>query len=57
MGLLELEGKRDLQWEMGWIGRELKDCLVPTSLPWAENLPVGQVTQNPVQPGLEHLQG
>lgn len=32
---------------MVWIEGDLKDHLVPTPLPWAGNLPLDQVTENP----------
>lgn len=55
MGLLPVGGKERFAGEMSWIGRGLKDHLIPTPLPWTENLLVGQVTQNSIQPGLEHF--
>jgi len=36
---------------MVWVGRDLKDHLVPTPLP------LDQVAHSPIQPGLEHFQG
>jgi len=39
---------------MAWVGRELKDHPVPTSLQWA--LPPDPAAQGPIQPGLECLQ-
>ena len=38
---------------MAWVGRDLKNHLVPTPLPWAE-LP--GTKSGPTQPGLEYLQ-
>ena len=40
-----------------WVGRDLKAHLVPTPLPWTGTLPLDQVAQSLVQPGLEHCQG
>jgi len=42
---------------MVWVGRDLKDHLVPPPLPWQGYLPLDQVVQSPIQPGLEHCQG
>ena len=36
-----------------WVGRELKDHLVPTPLPWAGTLPLDQAAQSPIRPGLD----
>jgi len=33
-------------------GRDLKDHLVPTPLPWLGHLPLDQVAQSPIQAGL-----
>ena len=38
---------------MAWVGRDLKDGLVPTLLLWA----AAQAAQWPIQAGTEHLQG
>lgn len=42
---------------MVWIGRYHEDCLVPTLCHGLGHLPLDQVVQSPIQPGLEHLQG
>ena len=44
---------------MAWVGRNLKDHLVPAPLPRA-GLPTTRSSisnKGPIQPGLEHLQG
>jgi len=40
----------------GWEGT-FKDHLVQPPCHWQGHLPLGQVVQSPVQPGLEHFQG
>jgi len=42
---------------MFWIGTDLKDYLVPTPCHGQGHLPLDQVSQSPMQPGLEHFQG
>jgi len=43
---------------MVWVGRDLKDHLVPTPPCHGQGyLPLHQVAQSPTQPGLEHFQG
>jgi len=42
---------------MGWVGRDLKDSLVPTTSHGKENLPIDQVAQNLIHPSLEYFQG
>ena len=42
---------------MVWVGRDLKDHLVPTPLPWAGTPSTRPGAQSPIQPGLEHCQG
>jgi len=42
---------------MVWVGKDLKDHLVPNPLPRAGSLPPDQAAQSPVQPGLEPCQG
>lgn len=39
------------------VGRDLKDHLVPILLPCAENCPLDQGTEAPIQSDLEHFQG
>jgi len=39
------------------VGKDLKDHLVPTPLPGQGHLSLDQVSQSPVQPGLEQFQG
>lgn len=41
---------------MVWVERDFKNHLVPTSPPQAGTLPLAQVAQRTIQPGLEHLQ-
>ena len=41
---------------MVWVGRDVKDHIVPNLLP-VGHLPLDQVAQSPIQPGLEHSQG
>jgi len=41
---------------MVWVGRDLIDHLVPTPLHGEGHLPLDQVAQSPVQPGLEPFQ-
>ena len=40
---------------MVWVGRELKDLLVPTPCHGQGHLPLDQAAESPVQPGLEHF--
>ena len=40
---------------MVWVGRDLKDNLVSTSLLWGY-LPLDEVAQSPIQPSFEHFQ-
>ena len=42
---------------MVWVGKDLKDHLVPIPCPGQGHLPLDQVVPNPVQRGLEHFQG
>jgi len=42
---------------MVWVGRELKDHLVPNPCRKQGHLPLDQVAQSSIQPGLEHCQG
>ena len=42
---------------MVWVGRDLKDHLVPTPCHGQRHLPLDQGAQSPIQPGLEHCQG
>jgi len=43
---------------MVWVGRDLKDHLVPTPLTGGQgHLQLDQVGQSPIQTGLEHIQG
>ncbi|EOA97032.1 hypothetical protein Anapl_17450, partial [Anas platyrhynchos] len=42
---------------MVWVGRDLKDHPVPPPCHGLGHLPLDQVAQSPIQPGLEHLQG
>ena len=42
---------------MVWVGRDLKDHLVPTPCHGQGHLPPDQVAQSPSKPGLEHFQG
>lgn len=42
---------------MFWVGRNHKDCLVPTSLPWQRHPPLDHAAPSPIQFGLEHFQG
>ena len=42
---------------MAWVGSDIKDHLVPTSLPWDGCHSPDQAAQGRIQPGLEHLQG
>jgi len=39
-----------------WLGRSLKDHLVPTPLPWAGCPTPDQAAQSPIQPAYGHLQ-
>jgi len=41
---------------MVWVGMNLKDHLVPIPLSWAGHLPLDQVAQSPIQPGIEKFQ-
>jgi len=43
--------------KMVWVGRDLRDHVVPTHCYGQGHLPLDQVAQSPIQPGLEHLQG
>lgn len=43
--------------KMVWVGRDVKDHLLPISLPWAGTPGTRQVVQSPIQSGLEHFQG
>jgi len=40
---------------MVWVGKDLKDHLVPTSHHEQEHLPLDQVAQSSIQPGLERF--
>ena len=42
---------------MIWVGRDIVDHLAPTLHHGQGHLPLDQVAQSPVQPGLEHFQG
>ena len=42
---------------MVWVGRDLKDHLVPTPLPGQGHPPLDQGAQSHIQPGLGHFQG
>jgi len=42
---------------MVWVGRNLKDYLVQPPCHGQGHLPLDQVAQSPIQPGLEHCQG
>jgi len=42
---------------MVWVGWDLTDNLVPMPPAMEEHLPLDQVAQSPIQPGLEHFQG
>ena len=42
---------------MCWVGRDLKDLPVPLPCHGQGHLPLDQVVQSPIQPGLEHCQG
>jgi len=42
---------------MVYVGRDLEDRLVQPSWHGQGHLPLGQVAQSPVQPGLGHFQG
>ncbi|KAK4821804.1 hypothetical protein QYF61_003833 [Mycteria americana] len=42
---------------MIWVAKDLKDHLVPTPCHGQGQLPLDQVAQSPMQPGLEHFQG
>jgi len=42
---------------MFWVGRDLKDHLVPTPLHGQGHLPLHHFAQRPIQPDLEHFQG
>ena len=42
---------------MVWVGKDLKDHLVPPPCHGQGHLPLAQVAQSPVQPGLEPFQG
>ena len=42
---------------MVWVGRDLIDHLVPTPCHGQRHLPLDQVAQSLIQPGLEHSQG
>jgi len=39
------------------VGRDLKDHLVPTPCRGQGHVPLDQVAQSSIQPGLEHFQG
>jgi len=42
---------------MVWVGMDFEDHRVLAPLPWGTvDLPVDQVSQRPIQPGLEHFQ-
>jgi len=41
---------------MVWVGRDLKDHLVPPPRHGQGHLPLEQAAQSPIQPGLEHCQ-
>jgi len=41
---------------MVWVERDLKDLLVPIPCHGQGHLPLDQVTQSPIQHGLEHFQ-
>jgi len=42
---------------MVWVGRDLTYHLVPTPCHGQGHLPLDQVAQSPIQPGLDHCQG
>jgi len=42
---------------MVWVGRDLKDQLIPTPCHGQGHLPPDQVAPSPIQPGLECFQG
>ena len=42
---------------MVWVGRDLKDHLIPAPCHEQGHLPLHQVAQSPIQPGLGHCQG
>ena len=42
---------------MVWVGRDLKDHLVQPPCHGQGHLPLDQVAQSPIQPGLGHCQG
>jgi len=42
---------------MVWVGRDLEGRVVPTSCCRQGHLPLNQVAQSPIQPGLQCFQG
>lgn len=40
-----------------WLGRDLRDHLVPAPLMWAGCSSPDQIAHGPIQPGLDHLRG
>lgn len=49
-----------LEVRVAWVGRDLKDSLIPTALPWTvrpSNRTVDPGPRLPIQPGLELLKG
>jgi len=42
---------------MVWVGRDLKDRLVPAPRHGQGHLPLDQAAQSPIQPGLERFRG
>lgn len=47
---------RIINHSMAWVGRTCEDQLVQHPCPGKGHLPLGQVTQSPVQPDIKHLQ-
>jgi len=48
---------KNLNHSMVWVGRNFKDHLVPSPCHEQGHLPLDQVAQSSIQPGLEHCQG
>lgn len=42
---------------MAWVGRDQKNHFISATLPGEGHLPLFQVPQSPIQPGVEHSQG
>jgi len=49
--------KSRLNHRMVWVGRDLKDHLVPSPCHGQGHLPLAHAAQSSIQPGLEHCQG